>query len=96
MLETDGMQYVITNSQIILQVVSGLLKATVLLLTENLILMQLSYCVTVAAQLLYVTFTPKGTINGSISRRSPTMLPFHRKIPCLCIRCREWFSTTPT
>ncbi len=41
MLETDGMQYVITNSQIILQVVSGLLKATVLLLTENLILMQL-------------------------------------------------------
>lgn len=59
MLETDGMQYVITNSQIILQVVSGLLKAAVLLLTENLILMQLSYCVTVAAQLLYVTFYAK-------------------------------------
>lgn len=35
MLETDGMQYVITNSQIILQVVSGLLKAAVLLLTET-------------------------------------------------------------
>lgn len=59
LLETDGMQYVITNSQMALQVVSGLLKATVLLLTNNLILMQLSYCLVVTLQLLYVTFYAK-------------------------------------
>ena len=55
LLETDGMQYVITNSQTVLQTVSGLLKAAVLLLTNNLILMQASYCLVASAQLIYVT-----------------------------------------
>ncbi len=55
LLETDGMQYVITNSQTALQVASGLLKAAVLILTNNLILMQASYCLAATVQLLYVT-----------------------------------------
>lgn len=59
MLETDGLQYVITNSQIFLQITSGLLKATVLLLTNNLILMQASYCLVVVAQLIYITLYAK-------------------------------------
>lgn len=55
LLETDGMQYIITNSQTVLQTVSGLLKAAVLLLTDNLVLMQASYCLVASAQLIYVT-----------------------------------------
>lgn len=55
LLETDGLQYVITSSQILLQIFSGLLKTAVLLLTNNLILMQASYCLVSVAQLLYVT-----------------------------------------
>lgn len=56
LLETDGYQYVITNSQTALQVVSGFLKVGVLLLTNDLILMQASYCLVAVAQLLYITF----------------------------------------
>ena len=59
MLETDGLQYVITNSQIFLQITSGLLKTAVLLLTNNLILMQTSFCLVSVAQLLYVTIYAK-------------------------------------
>ena len=55
LLETDGYQYVITNSQTALQVVSGFLKVGVLLLTNDLILMQASYCLVAVAQLLYIT-----------------------------------------
>ena len=56
LLETDGYQYIITNSQTALQVVSGFLKVGVLLLTNDLILMQASYCLVAVAQLLYITF----------------------------------------
>lgn len=59
LLETDGLQYVITNSQTTLQVISGFLKIAVLMLTNNLILMQLSYCLASVAQLLFVTFYAK-------------------------------------
>lgn len=59
LLETDGLQYVITNSQIFLQVFSGLLKAAVLLLTNNLILMQSAYCLVSTVQLLYITLYAK-------------------------------------
>lgn len=59
LLETDGMQYVITNSQTALQVVSGFLKVAVLMLTDNLVLMQAAYCMTAVAQLLYVAFYAK-------------------------------------
>ena len=56
LLETDGYQYIITNSQTALQVVSGFLKVGVLLLTNDLILMQASYCLVAVVQLLYITF----------------------------------------
>ena len=56
LLETDGYQYIITNSQTALQVVSGFLKVGVLLLTNDLILMQASCCLVAVAQLLYITF----------------------------------------
>lgn len=59
LLETDGLQYVITNSQIFLQIFSGILKTAVLLLTNDLILMQTSYCIVSVAQLLYITFFAK-------------------------------------
>lgn len=59
LMETDGRQYVITNSQTVLQVVSGLLKTAVLILTDDLILMQSSYCLIAVLQLLYITLYAK-------------------------------------
>ncbi len=59
LLETDGRQYVITNSQIALQVLSGFGKIAVLLLTDNLVLMQATYCLIAVLQLLYVTVYAK-------------------------------------
>ena len=54
LLEVDGRKYVITNSETILQFVSNIAKILVILLTNNLLLMQLSYCVLSLLQLLYV------------------------------------------
>ncbi len=56
LLETDGRQYIITASQIALQIMSGFGKIAVLLLTDNLVLMQFSYCLFAVLQLLFVTF----------------------------------------
>ena len=39
LMETDGRQYIINNSQTVLQVVSGLAKVAVLILTDDLLLM---------------------------------------------------------
>ncbi len=54
-LEIDGRRYVITNSQTVLQVVSGFAKVAVLLLTNSLILMQLTYALCAVGQLLFIT-----------------------------------------
>ena len=59
LLETDGRQYVITNSQIVLQMISGVGKIAVLLLTDSLVLMQTTYCLLAVLQLLYITFYAK-------------------------------------
>lgn len=55
LLETDGRQYILTNSQIALQVLSGFGKIAVLLLTDSLVLMQATYCLFAVLQLLFVT-----------------------------------------
>lgn len=55
LLETDGRQYVITASQIALQILSGFGKIAVLILTDNLVLMQFSYCFFAVLQLVFVT-----------------------------------------
>ena len=55
LMETDGRQYVINNSQTVLQVVSGLAKVAVLILTDDLLLMQSTYCLIAVLQLLYIT-----------------------------------------
>ena len=54
LLEVDGRKYVITNSETILQLVSNVAKILVILLTNNLLLMQLSYCILSLLQLVYV------------------------------------------
>ncbi len=54
LLEVDGRKYVITNSETILQLVSNIAKIVVILLTNNLLLMQLSYCIISLLQLLYI------------------------------------------
>ena len=54
LLEVDGRKYVITNSETILQLVSNIAKIVVILLTNNLLLMQLSYCILSLLQLIYV------------------------------------------
>ena len=55
LMETDGRQYIINNSQTVLQVVSGLAKVAVLILTDDLLLMQGTYCLIAVLQLLYIT-----------------------------------------
>ncbi len=54
LLEVDGRKYVITNSETILQLVSNIAKILVILLTNNLLLMQLSYCILSLLQLVYI------------------------------------------
>ena len=54
LLEVDGRKYVITNSETILQLISNVAKILVILLTNNLLLMQLSYCVLSLLQLFYI------------------------------------------
>ena len=54
LLEVDGRKYVITNSETILQLLSNIAKILVILLTNNLLLMQLSYCILSLMQLFYI------------------------------------------
>ena len=54
LLEVDGRKYVITNSETILQLLSNVAKILVILLTNNLLLMQLSYCTLSLLQLVYI------------------------------------------
>ncbi len=54
LLEVDGRKYVITNSEIILQLLSNIAKILVLLLTNSLLLIQLVYCILSLLQLAYV------------------------------------------
>ena len=54
LLEVDGRKYVITNSEIVLQLLSNIAKILVIVLTNNLLLMQLVYCILYLLQLLYV------------------------------------------
>ncbi len=59
LLEVDGRKYIITNSETILQLVSNVAKILVILLTNDLILMQLSYCLLCLLQLLYTCLYAK-------------------------------------
>lgn len=54
LLEVDGRRYVITNSETILQLLSNVAKILVIVLTNNLLLMQFSYCMLSLLQLVYV------------------------------------------
>ena len=54
LLEVDGRKYVITNSETILQLLSNVAKILVILFTNNLLLMQLSYCILSLLQLVYI------------------------------------------
>ena len=54
LLEVDGRKYVITNSETILQLISNVAKILVILLTNNLLLMQLIYCILSLLQLFYI------------------------------------------
>ncbi len=54
LLEVDGRKYVITTSETVLQLVSNIAKILVIILTNNLLLMQLSYCLLSVLQLLYI------------------------------------------
>lgn len=59
LLEVDGRKYVITNSETILQLISNVAKILVILFTNNLLMMQLSYCILSLLQLFYIYFYAK-------------------------------------
>ena len=59
LLEVDGRKYVITNSETALQLASNIAKILVVILTNDLLLMQLSYCILSLLQLLYVFIQAK-------------------------------------
>ena len=63
LLEVDGRKYVITNSETVLQLVSNVGKILVLLLTNDLLLIQLVYCVLSLLQLAYVYINAKSRYN---------------------------------
>ena len=59
LMEVDGRKYVINNSEIFLQIISNVAKILVLLLTDSLVLIQLSYCIIALVQLSYIVFYAK-------------------------------------
>jgi len=59
LMEVDGRKYVINNAETVLQLVSGIGKILVLVLTDSLILMQLVFCILNLAQLAYLYFYAK-------------------------------------
>ena len=54
LLEVDGRKYIINNSETILQLLANLGKILVLVITNNLLLIQLVYCILSLLQLAYV------------------------------------------
>ncbi len=56
LMEVDGRRYVINNADTLLQLVSNICKILVLMLTDSLILIQLSYCVIAIIQLGYLYY----------------------------------------
>ena len=71
LLEVDGRKYVITNSETILQLLSNIAKILVILLTNNLLLMQLTYCILSLLQLLYVYIHAKKKYNWLSVKAEP-------------------------
>ena len=59
LMEVDGRKYVINNSETILQLASNIGKILVLLLTDSLILIQLTYCIISIIQLAFLYFYAK-------------------------------------
>ncbi len=59
LMEVDGRKYVLNNAETVLQIASNVAKILVLLLTDNLILIQLVYCIMYLAQLAYLYFYAK-------------------------------------
>lgn len=54
LLEADGKKYIITNSDTVVQLLSGVAKILILVLTDSLILIQLAYCLIAIGQLTYI------------------------------------------
>lgn len=71
LLEVDGRKYIITNSEIILQILSNVGKILVLVLTDSLLLIQLVYCALSLSQLAYVYFRAKRRYNWLDNRAKP-------------------------
>ena len=59
LMEVDGRKYVINNSETILQLASNIGKILVLVLTDSLILIQLTYCIMSLIQLAFLYFYAK-------------------------------------
>ena len=60
LLEVDGRKYVINNSETVLQLLANVAKILVLVLTDSLLLIQLSYCLLSLLQLGYIYIHAKG------------------------------------
>ncbi len=71
LLEVDGRKYIITNSEIILQILSNIGKILVLVLTDSLLLIQLVYCALSLSQLAYVYFHAKRRYNWLDNKAKP-------------------------
>jgi len=59
LMEADGRKYVINNSETVVQLLSGIGKLAVLFLTDNILYIQLVYCVIALFQLAYLYFYAK-------------------------------------
>lgn len=59
LMEVDGRKYVLNNAETVLQLASNVAKILVLLLTDSLILIQLTYCIIYLAQLVFLYFYAK-------------------------------------
>lgn len=59
LLEVDGRKYVINNSETVLQLLSNVTKILILLFTNSLVLMQLTFCLLSLLQLGYVYWQAK-------------------------------------
>lgn len=59
LMEVDGRKYVINNAETVLQIASNVGKILVLILTDNLVLIQLVYCIMYLVQLIYLYFYAK-------------------------------------
>ena len=76
LLEVDGRKYIITNSEIVLQIVSNIAKILVLFLTDSLVLIQASYCILSIFQMFFIHMYAKKRFSSVLTVAFIGNIPF--------------------